>query len=151
MKVNYYREETLRENRVDVYYRKKDREIEDLMTYLQADQALYGKNEREQRRLYLGEIYYVEVVERRCFAYMKEEVFEVESSLKGFLEHYQGAGFLQIGKAAAVNVRRIERIVPDINMRMHLIMENGEQLVVNRAYKKEFIAYLKQKKEEGTA
>lgn len=151
MKVNYYREETLRENRVDVYYRKKDREIENLMAYLEADQALYGKNEREQRRLYLGEIYYVEVVERRCFAYLKEEVFEVESSLKGFLERYQEAGFLQIGKAAAVNVRRIERIVPDINMRMHLIMENGEQLVLNRAYKKEFIAYLKQKKEEETA
>lgn len=149
MKVNYYREEALRENRVDVYYRKKDREIENLMAYLEADQALYGRNERERRRLYLGEIYYVEVVERRCFAYLKEEIFEVESSLKGFLERYQGAGFLQIGKAAAVNIRRIERIVPDVNMRMHLIMENGEQLILNRAYKKEFIAYLKQKKEEG--
>lgn len=151
MKVNYYRDEALGENRVDVYYRKKDREIEDLMAYFDADQALYGKSEKEQRRLYLNEIYYVEVVERRCFVYLREDVFEVESSLKGFLERYEGAGFLQIGKAAAVNVRRIERIVPDINMRMHLIMENGEQLVLNRAYKKEFIAYLKQKKEEETA
>lgn len=147
MKINYFKDEKLSENHVDIFYNQKDRELEDLMEYLDSEGALYGKCEGEGRRLYLNEIYYVEVVERRCFAYMKEEVYEVETNLKGFLDRYAGYGFVQIGKSTAVNMRRIEKIVPDINMKMHLVMENGEKLVVNRAYKKEFMDYLKQKKE----
>lgn len=42
-----------------------------------------------------------------------------------------------------VNLHRIDRIKPDLNMRMHLMMENGEELVVNRAYRKYFMESLK--------
>lgn len=149
MKINYYRDETLPEDRVDVYYRKKTAQVTNLMTFLESEQALYGRNEGEQRRLYLSEIYYVEVVERHCFAYLKDGVWEIDETLRSFLTRYQESGFLQIGKSSAVNMNRIEKIVPDFNMRMHLTLENGEQLVLSRAFKKEFMEYLKQKKEEG--
>lgn len=149
MKINYFKDEKLTENHVDIFYNQKDQELESLIEYLDAEGALYGKCEGEQRRLYLNEIYYVEVVERRCFVYLAEAVYEVETNLRGFLDRYAGTGFVQIGKSVAVNMRRIEKIVPDINMKMHLVMENGEQLVVNRAFKKDFMDYLKQKKEVG--
>ena len=59
------------------------------------------------------------------------------------MEKYHTYGFVQIGKSTIVNAKKIEHIVPDINMRMHLILENEERLVVNRSYKKEFMAHLK--------
>lgn len=148
MKINYYQEEALREDRVDVYYREKNAQITNLMSFLEAEQVLYGRSEGEQRRLYLNEIYYVEVVERHCFAYLKSGVWEIDETLRSFLARYQESGFLQIGKAVAVNMNHIEKIVPDLNMRMHLTLENGERLVLSRAFKKEFMEYLKQKKEE---
>lgn len=148
MKINYYRDEALADDRVDVYYRKKNARITNLMAYLESEQVLYGRSEGEQRRLYLNEIYYVEVVERHCFAYLKSGVWEIDETLRSFLARYQESGFLQIGKAAAVNMNHIEKIVPDLNMRMHLTLENGERLVLSRAFKKEFMEYLKQKKEE---
>lgn len=148
MKINYYRDEALADDRVDVYYRKKNARITNLMAYLESEQVLYGRSEGGQRRLYLNEIYYVEVVERHCFAYLKSGVWEIDETLRSFLVRYQESGFLQIGKAAAVNMNYIEKIVPDLNMRMHLTLENGERLVLSRAFKKEFMEYLKQKKEE---
>lgn len=148
MKINYYRDEALADDRVDIYYRKKNARITNLMAYLESEQVLYGRSEGEQRRLYLNEIYYVEVVERHCFAYLESGVWEIDETLRSFLVRYQESGFLQIGKAAAVNMNHIEKIVPDLNMRMHLTLENGERLVLSRAFKKEFMEYLKQKKEE---
>lgn len=128
MKINYYRDEALADDRVDVYYRKKNARITNLMAYLESEQVLYGRSEGEQRRLYLNEIYYVEVVERHCFAYLESGVWEIDETLRSFLVRYQESGFLQIGKAAAVNMNHIEKIVPDLNMRMHLTLENGERL-----------------------
>lgn len=148
MKINYYRDEALADDRVDVYYRKKNARITNLMAYLESEQVLYGRSEGEQRRLYLNEIYYVEVVERHCFAYLESGVWEIDETLRSFLARYQESGFLQIGKAAAVNMNHIEKIVPDLNMRMHLTLENGERLVLSRTFKKEFMEYLKRKKEE---
>lgn len=128
MKINYYRDEALADDRVDVYYRKKNARITNLMAYLESEQVLYGRSEGEQRRLYFNEIYYVEVVERHCFAYLESGVWEIDETLRSFLVRYQESGFLQIGKAAAVNMNHIEKIVPDLNMRMHLTLENGERL-----------------------
>ena len=147
MKMRVFCDPKLKENRVDIYYNRKDAEVKDLLAYLQAGQELYGTSERERRRLHLQEIYYVEVVDRHCFVYLKQEVYEVEETLRSFLERYGESGFLQIGKSTAVNMHRIEKIRPDFNMRMHLTLENGEELVLSRAFKKEFLNYLKQKKE----
>lgn len=148
MKVNYYWDETVRENRVDIYCRVRDREMDNLIEFLKEDFCLYGKEGGAMRQIYLNEIYYVEVVERRCFAYLEQAVYELNCSLKVFLEQYEERGFWQIGKSTVVNVKRIEKIVPDINMRMHLVMENGEKLICNRAFKKDFMKRLKEKKED---
>lgn len=148
MKINYFRDETIEENRVDIYYCRKDKELKNLMSFLNTDQVLLGKTDRSLQQLYLNEIYYIEVVDRHCFAYLESEVCEMDTSLKQFLEKNEIAGFLQIGKSTVVNMKKIAKIIPDFNMKMHLIMENGEQLVLNRTYKKAFMEFLKQKKGE---
>ncbi|MDE7184862.1 MAG: LytTR family transcriptional regulator DNA-binding domain-containing protein [Lachnospiraceae bacterium] len=146
MKVNYYKDSLLLENRVDVYYREQDAEIMGLMEFLEADQVIVGRKDQTVKRIFLREIYYLEIVDRHCFAYLDSEVFQIELSLRLFLEKYRACGFVQIGKSLVVNLHRIDRIKPDLNMRMHLMMENGEELVLNRAYKKSFMECLKNAK-----
>lgn len=143
MKVNYYQDAALPEDRVDIYYRKQDEEITGLMEYLEAEQVIAGRKDQTVKRIFLREIYYLEIVDRHCFAYLDREVFQIEYNLKLFLEKYAALGFIQIEKSLAVNLHRIDRIRPDLNMRMHLIMENGEELVLNRAYRKPFMECLK--------
>lgn len=143
MEVNYYQDAALPENRVDVYYREQDAEITGLMEFLEAERVIVGRKDQNVKRIFLREIYYLEIVDRHCFAYLDQEVFQIEYNLRMFLEKYGALGFIQIGKSLVVNLHRIDRIKPDLNMRMHLLMENGEELVLNRAYRKNFMDCLK--------
>ena len=143
MQINYYQDASLLENYVDTHYREQDEEVRSLIAFLDAGQVITGRKEQISKRLFLKDIYYLEIVDRRCFAYLDKDVFQIDYSLKLFLEKYWSSGFVQIGKSLVVNLNRIDKISPDFNMRMHLILENGEQLVLNRAYKKNFMESLK--------
>lgn len=143
MQINYYKDLNLPDDRVDVYYRIQNEEINALMSVLENRQVIIGTNENGSKPVFPSKIYYLEIVDRRCFAYLEKEVYQIDYSLKSFLEAFQMNGFIQIGKSTIVNIHHIDRIVPDLNMKMNLLMENKEQLILNRAYKKAFIAYLK--------
>ena len=69
MKVNYYEDLALSENRVDVYYREQDAEIRGLMDYLGTERVIVGRKDQTATRIYLREMYYLEIVDRHCFAY----------------------------------------------------------------------------------
>ena len=84
MKVNYYEDLALSENRVDVYYREQDAEIRGLMDYLETEQVIVGRKDQTAKRIYLREIYYLEIVDRHCFAYLDSEVFQIEYNLRLF-------------------------------------------------------------------
>ncbi len=143
MQVRYHRDSELKENRVEVYYNRQDEEIENLIAFLEEEQVLLGNGEGHTKRIYPNEIFYLEMVDRHCFAYLADSVYQLEVSLRTFLEKYHKQGFVQVGKSTIVNAKRISHIVPDMNMRMHLVLENEERVVVNRSYKKQFMAYLK--------
>lgn len=148
MKINYYEDIRYKEPRVDVYYSHADEEVRNLMSFLEKDQIIVGTMEHQLKHIFLNQIYYLEIVDRRCFAYLEKEVYQISYNLKEFADTYGINGFVQTGKSTVVNINHIDRIVPDLNMRMHLLMNNGERLVLNRAYKKSFINYLKKARKE---
>lgn len=143
MQIQYYEEPDLAESRVEVFYREYNEEIESLAAYLEKEQVLLGTRDRKTFKFAVSDIYYLEIVDRRCFAYLDREVYQMELNLRSFLEKYEKAGFVQVGKSTIVNIRYVDHIVPDLNMRLNLIMENGEKLIVNRSYKKAFMDGLK--------
>lgn len=149
MQIQYYEKPDLPEARIEVFYSEYDEEIERLAGFLEKEQVLLGTKERQTCKFTVSEIYYLEIVDRKCFAYLNQEVYQLELNLKSFLEKYEEQGFVQVGKSTIVNVRYVTHITPDLNMRLNLNMENGERLIVNRSYKKAFMDGLKKLK-EGT-
>ncbi|MBQ8632529.1 MAG: LytTR family transcriptional regulator DNA-binding domain-containing protein [Lachnospiraceae bacterium] len=143
MQIQYYEKPDLEESRVDIFYNEYNEEIESLAAFLEKEQVLLGTKEKQTCKFTVSEVYYLEIVDRRCFAYLDKEVYQLELNLKSFLERYERIGFLQIGKSTIVNIRYVNHILPDLNMRLNLVMENGEKLVVNRSYKKAFMDGLK--------
>ena len=148
MQIQYYEKPDLSESRVEVFYREYNEEIESLAVFLEKNQVLLGMKDKQTCKFAVSDILYLEVVDRKCFAYLNEDVYQMELNLKGFLEKYESQGFVQIGKSLIVQIRYVERIIPDLNMRLNLVMENGEKLVVNRSYKKAFMDGLKKAGEE---
>lgn len=148
MKINYYQNDTIKENRIEVYYGELDSEIAGVMNYLEACGAIMGRMDKLQRKIFPTEIFYLEVVDRRCYAYLEQGVYQVDYTLKDFQEHFYSNGFIQIGKSMLVNVYKVSHMKTDFNMKMQLMMNNGECLILNRAYKARFISFLK--KMEGS-
>ncbi|GFH97424.1 hypothetical protein IMSAGC003_03995 [Lachnospiraceae bacterium] len=91
------------------------------------------------QKLHPGSIYYLEVVDRKLFAYQEKEVYQLDYSLRSFLACFENSGFVRIGKSTAVNLYKVNKVKADLNMRLHLVMENGEMLILNRSYKKSFL------------
>lgn len=123
MIVNYYEDKMIEENRVDVFYREKDREIIGIINYLESFEFILGKNKELTKKIFPNDIFYLETVERRCYTYLENEVYQVDFQLRNFQERFGGNGFIQIGKSMIVNVYKIDRVKTDSNMRMRLIME----------------------------
>lgn len=67
---------------------------------------------------------------------IKQKLYELEETL---VNHY----FIRVSKYALVNINRIDYIKPALNSKLILIMENGDQLEVNRHYYKAFKKALK--------
>lgn len=57
MQINYYKDESLQENRIDIYYRCKDDEIQNLITFFESDQVVLAMQEHITKRIFLHEIY----------------------------------------------------------------------------------------------
>lgn len=142
MKVNFYRDDSITENRADIYYYEENSELESIRNFFNSYNIILGKKEDLQQRIYPDEIYYLEIVDRRCFAYLQNEVFQIDFSLKNFIDIFHKYGFIQIGKSLIVNIYKIKIIKTDLNMRLRLCMENEETLILNRTYKKDFLTFI---------
>lgn len=147
MKIHYLKEPLLEEDYVDVHYRKENESIEVIRNFFSSFHSIMGKKDDCMQKLHPGSIYYLEVVDRKLFAYQEKEVWQIDGSLRYFLDCYEISGFVQIGKSMAVNLYRVSKVKADLNMRLRLLMDNGEVLVLNRSYKKAFMEALQRLQE----
>lgn len=143
MKIQYQKEPSLKEDYVEVHYREESEKIKTIRDFFDAFQSITGIKENDIHKLHPDNIYYLEVVDRKLFAYQEKEVYQLEYSLSHFLENFENCGFVRIGKSTAANLYKVNQVKADLNMRLRLIMDNGEVLVLNRTYKKSFLDALR--------
>lgn len=143
MKIFMYHKYDIEENRVDLYYNKIDQETGNLIEFLDSfHKTLTGRNEEESKLINPNEIYYCEIVERKCFAYLKESVWQLDISLQMLLNKYSKLGFVRISKSMIVNIYKIDRLKSDISMRVNILLDNKETVILNRTYRNHFYKYL---------
>jgi len=91
--------------------------------------------------LRLEDVYYFESVDRKTFAYTKEDVYECDFRLYELEEQLAKTNFLRVGKAVILNVSVLKSVRALINGRMEAELTNGEKIVISRHY----VAKLKKK------
>ena len=79
-------------------------------------------------------IIYVESVDRKTFVYTDNNCYETKLKLYEMEEQLSHYGFLRISKSSLVQLNFIHSVKVDINRKLKLTLENGEQLIVSRAY-----------------
>ncbi|MCD8148776.1 MAG: LytTR family transcriptional regulator DNA-binding domain-containing protein [Clostridiales bacterium] len=142
MRVHKYQDANLPEDYVDIHYREQNSQINGLFRYLEALDSIHGKNDQGIRVIPVSDVYFFETVDRKTWAYLEKDVYEVEPGIHKILEEFSGKGLVQISRSMCVNVFKIDYIQADLNMRYKIFLTNGETVIMNRSFKKDFFSYL---------
>lgn len=143
MKLIKTREEGLSENYLELHYDKVDEETKEIVSRIDNTLShIEGTVGDRHVAVPVSDVLYIETVDRKTFAYTAEMCIEMRDSLRSVLEDFTDVGLIRISKSAAVNVYKIDHLQGDMNMRVIIFLKNGEKLIMNRGYKKEFFEEL---------
>lgn len=99
-----------------------------------ADDKLTVIKDGETHILDISKIAYIETVDRRTFVYTETDCFESKMKLYETEEKLCSVGFLRISKSCIVRLKYIRSLKADIDRRIRITLENGEQLIASRQY-----------------
>lgn len=149
MKLNLYEDNKLAEERVDVFYSKMRPAIRQIIDSVNSERpALAGRpadedlDDGEEIILDPKEIYYLDHIDRKLFAYTGTGVYRLMTTLASCEEQLWNYGFVRVSKSNLVNIYKIKQLKPDLNMKVYASFDNGERICINRSYKKSFTEYL---------
>lgn len=99
-----------------------------------ADDKITVIKDGETHILDISKIAYIETVDRRTFVYTETDCFESKLKLYETEEKLCSVGFLRISKSCIVRLKYIRSLKADIDRKIRITLENGEQLIASRQY-----------------
>ena len=66
--------------------------------------------------------------------YTNEHVYETELKLYELEEKLTARYFIRVSKSCIVNLKRIKMLKTDLERRIKITMDNGEQIIASRMY-----------------
>ena len=80
------------------------------------------------------DVLYFESVDKHCFIYTSDEVYETSLKLYEIEEMLVDKDFIRSAKSQILNIARIESLCPDFGGRIEVVLDDGEKLIVSRQY-----------------
>jgi len=110
-------------------------EVRQIVSLLHSlDRKISGSRAGQTHLIDWRDVLYAESVDKRCFVYTSDAVYETALKLYQFEERYADVGFFRASKSQVINLGRIARLRPEFGARLEVVMANGEKLIVSRQY-----------------
>lgn len=88
----------------------------------------------ETHILDISKIAYIETVDRKTFVYTENDCYESRLKLHEMDDRLCGGNFLRISKSCIVRLKYIRSLRSELDRRIRITLENGEQLIASRQY-----------------
>lgn len=138
LKIEIYVDEQATDLKVSVTCKQLTSDVEKIIATLRMmDHQLTAKKDGEIHLLDVAQIIYIESVDRRCFIYTSDEVYESEFRLYELEQQLEEYGFFRVSKSFLIHLQKIQSLKADINRRIRVTMSNGEQIIASRQYAEE--------------
>ncbi len=135
MKIEILVDETAADLKITVTCRQLTPDIEKLLATLRMmDHQITGKKKDEIHLLDVAQLLYIESVDRKCFLYTADDVYESELRLYELEERLEEYGFFRVSKSFLIHLSGIQSLKADIDRRIRITMSNGEQIIASRQY-----------------
>ncbi|MDF2506056.1 LytTR family DNA-binding domain-containing protein [Clostridium sp.] len=123
---------------------KVTQQIDEIINFVKSrDTSLTAYYDSQIHFVYLKDIYYIEAVDNKVFAYLENRVYELKIKLYEFEELYGETNFFRCSKSVIVNLMKIEFLKPALNGRFMATLNNSEKVIISRQYVTELKERLK--------
>lgn len=110
-------------------------EIEKILATLRIlNQQIMVEKNGETHILDVAEIIYIEAIDRKTFVYTNKEYYESKLKLYEMEERLVQSGFFRVSKSCLVQLRYIKSLKNDVDRKIRLTLQSGEQIMVSRQY-----------------
>lgn len=146
MKINVEIIDKKKEEQLLIECYEVTQQIDEIINFVKSrDTSLTAYYESQIHFVYLKDIYYIEAVDNKVFAYLENKVYELKIKLYEFEELYGETNFFRCSKSVIVNLMKIEYIKPALNGRFMATLNNSEKVIISRQY----VAELKERLKGG--
>ena len=138
MKITVDINEKINDTEISIHCKQITPNIENIIAMLQMmNQQLVVTKNNENYLLDVSKILYIEALERKTFVYANDDIYETKLKLYEMEERLCQSGFLRVSKSCLVHLKFIKSIKNDVERKLRLTLENGEQIMVSRQYAEE--------------
>lgn len=138
MKIEIFVDEKATELNISVTCKQLTPDIEKLLAALRMmNHQLVAKKNEETHLLDISQVIYIESVDRKCFIYTSDEIYESDFRLYELEQQLEKYGFFRVSKAFLIHLQNVQSLKAEINRRIRITMSNGEQIIASRQYAEE--------------
>ena len=101
------------------------------------EQTILCKKDEEECSVPVGDIFYIESVDKKTFVYCEKDVYMCSLRLYEIEKIVEQAGFVRVSKSTILNIERLKGVKTLVNSRLEAILSNGERVCVTRKYLKD--------------
>lgn len=135
MKIEIIVDEKAEDLNISVTCKQLTADVEKILATLRMmNHQMIAKKDGETHLLDVARIIYIESVDRRCFIYTSDEVYESEFRLYELEQRLGEYGFFRVSKSFLIHLQNIQSLKADINRKIRVTMSNGEQIIASRQY-----------------
>ncbi|MBQ9867290.1 MAG: LytTR family transcriptional regulator DNA-binding domain-containing protein [Lachnospiraceae bacterium] len=99
---------------------------------------LVGKKDGNMIVIEKDDIYYIESVDDKTFAYTCNDVIRLDNSLQGVMGILDDIRFFRCSKSMIINIDRVRVLKSLSSNRIDAALENGEHIIISRTYATDF-------------
>lgn len=133
MKIQINVNPEIEEDELVIHCRRMTQEIEHMIASLRvAEFKLTGSKDGQTYILDVGQVLYIDTIDRKVFLYTHQDVYETPLKLYELEERLGARDFFRAGKSSIVSLSHIQSLRSDLDGRLLVTMDNGEKLIVSR-------------------
>lgn len=139
MKISIHTDASVLETEISISCSRLTPEIDKVLSLLRMmDRQLTGQRDGEIFIIDLDSVLYIDTADKKTFIYTGTEVYESSLRLYELEQQLLDADFFRANKSCIINLKHVASLKADIDRRIKVKMNNGEQLIVSRQYSESF-------------
>lgn len=135
MKVSVKQISADKEERAIIQCYEVNDDVKSIVSFIKATGAtLAGYIQERASQVPLQDIFFVEAVDDKVFAYTAKKVYELKCKLYEFEMLYENRKFFRCSKSFVINLMKVDSVRPILNGRFSATLFNGEEVIISRQY-----------------